>query len=217
VQCPSCGQATEAGAAFCFRCGAKLAGEPAEASPSAPDHKAAVPAVETPAPPVWHDPSEMELTHRGEVFGAGYGADFYGVWDLRAAGEPIARFDRTPIGWEAAWRRFQELEWEQAVPAWRRPGVGWILLHILVGLVALAFAQGFVIGIVLAAAGRSLDELAPRTEGALTLMAFTGLIAWLLFVYLKRSARVRWTVFISTLMGGFTLALIVALVAQGAT
>jgi hypothetical protein len=176
----------------------------------------AQPAQVVPSPPVSHEPGEAELTHRGQAFGAGYGADYYGVWDLRVAGEPVARFERTAIGWEAAWRKFQELDSRQAVPAWRRPNVGWIIVHILVGFLVLGFVQAFVIGGVLVAAGRSTDPLLPRTSAVLTIAAAVGLIAWLLFVFLNRPARFRWMVFLVMVLGVFTLALVVSLAAQPA-
>jgi hypothetical protein len=215
VRCPNCGQENAAGAAFCLRCGTNLA-DAGTAQPSSVERKVESPSLslEAPTPPVSHEPGETELTHRGQAFGAGYGADFYGVWDLRVAGEPVARFERTPIGWEAAWRRFQELEQGQAVPAWRRPGVGWIILHILIGFVVFGFVQAFVIGGVLVAFGRSTEPLEPRTGSAVTLAAVVGMVAWLLFVYLNRTSRVRWAVFLATLLSGFAIALVVSVIAQ---
>ena len=212
MRCPSCGQENRAGAAFCLQCGTQLG----EAAASERTAERPAPPQAAPTPPVSHEPGEVELTHRGHAFGAGYGADFYGVWDLRVAGEPVARFERTPIGWEAAWRKFQELELGQAVPAWRRAGVGWIILHILIGFVALGFVQAFVIGGFLVAFGRVTDPLEPRTSAAITLAAFTGLVAWLLFVYMNRTSRFRLVTFLATLLGGFAIALVVSLVAQPA-
>lgn len=215
MRCPSCGQENEAGAAYCLRCGTNLA-EAGAAQTSSIERKdqPPSPSVATPSPPVSHEPGETELTHRGQAFGAGYGADFYAVWDLRVAGEPVARFERTPIGWEAAWRRFQELERGQAVPAWRRPGVGWIILHILIGFVLIGFVQAFVIGGALVAFGRATEPLEPRTRSAVTLAAVVGLVAWLMFVYLNRPSRVRWAVFLATLLGVFFVALVVSVIAQ---
>lgn len=138
------------------------------------------------------------------------------MWDLRVAGEPVARFERTPIGWEAAWRKFQELELGQTIPAWRRAGVAWIILHILIGFVALGFVQLFLIAVALIAFGRVTDPVATRAGAAITLAAFTGLVAWLLFVYLNRTSRARWVVFLATLLGGFAIALVVSLAAQPA-
>jgi zinc ribbon protein len=218
MRCPNCGQENRAGAAFCLQCGTQLgevsaSGTTATSEPSA---EPPAPRQAAPTPPVSHEPGEIELTHRGHVFGAGYGADFYGVWDLRVAGEPVARFERTPIGWEAAWRKFQELDSRQAVPVWRRPNVGWIILHILIGFVVLGFVQAFVIGGVLVAFDRATDPLEPRTSAMITVAAFIGLVAWLLFVYLNRDSRVRWAVFLTTLLSGFAIALVVSLVAQPA-
>lgn len=218
MQCPNCGQENQSGAAYCLRCGTRL-GESSGSGTSPPGDQPASASVarETaPSPPVFPDVSETELTHRGHVFGLGYGPDFYAVWDLRVAGDPVARFERTPIGWEAAWRKFQELDSRQAVPAWRRPNVGWIILHILVGFVALGFVQAFVIGGVLVALDRVTDPLEPRTSAAITVTAFIGLVAWLMFVYLNRSSRIRWVVFLATLLSGFAIGLVVSLVAQPA-
>jgi hypothetical protein len=217
VRCPNCGQENQAGAAFCLRCGTQL-GEPASEALASSGGRPQPPAPPqaAPTPPASHEPGETELTHRGHAFGAGYGADFYGVWDLRVAGEPVARFERTPIGWEAAWRKFQELDSRQAVPAWRRTGVGWIILHILIGFVVLGFVQAFVIGGVLVAFDRATDPLEPRTSAAVTLAAFVGLVAWLLFVYLNRGSRVRWLAFLATLLSAFAIALVVSLIAQPA-
>lgn len=216
MRCPNCGQENRGEAAFCLQCGTQLAEVAASGPAGTSEHAAQTSALQqaTPTPPVSHEPGDTELTHKGQAFGAGYGADFYGVWDLRVAGEPVARYERTPIGWEAAWRKFQELDSRQAVPAWRRPNVGWIILHILIGFVALGFVQAFVIGGILVAFDRATDPLEPRTSAMITVAAFIGLVAWLLFVYLNRAPRVRWVVFLSTLLTGFTIALVVSLVAQ---
>lgn len=116
MQCPNCGQENRAGAAFCLQCGTKLADASETTTGRARTAGPSVTSETAPTPPLSHEPGETELTHRGHAFAAGYGADFYGVWDLRVAGEPVARFERTPIGWEAAWRRFQELDRKYAVP-----------------------------------------------------------------------------------------------------
>jgi hypothetical protein len=94
--------------------------------------------------------------------------------------------------------------------------VGWIILHILIGFVVLGFVQAFVIGGVLVAFDRATDPLEPRTSAMITVAAFIGLVAWLLFVYLNRDSRVRWAVFLTTLLSGFAIALVVSLVAQPA-
>jgi hypothetical protein len=94
--------------------------------------------------------------------------------------------------------------------------VGWIILHILIGFVALGFAQAFLIGGVLVAFDRVTDPLEPRTSAAITVAAFIGLVAWLLFAYLNRASRVRWVVFLASLLSGFAIALVVSLAAQPA-
>jgi hypothetical protein len=45
-------------------------------------------------------------------------------------------------------------------------------------------------------------------------MVFTGLTAWLLFVFLRWSPAVRWLVFLGLLGTGFAVALILALATQ---
>jgi heme/copper-type cytochrome/quinol oxidase subunit 4 len=219
VRCTSCGQENPAGAAYCLRCGAQLGEAAARAEATASERAAEQSDAQqmAPTPPVSHEAGETELTHRGLAFGAGYGADFYGVWDLRVAGEPVARFERTPIGWEAAWRKFQELDRQYAVRPWQRSSVGWIILHILIGFIGSGFVLGVVLGAVLLAAGRDLGQPeSARTIAINTLAVLIGLVAWLMFVYLKRSRRVRWTVFLATLLGGFAVAVVVSLIDQPA-
>jgi hypothetical protein len=160
--------------------------------------------------------ADTVLTHLGEIFGLGYGPDYYAVWDLRKAGEPVARFDMSPIGWEAAWRRFHELEHEHGIPAWRRPSIGWILLHVAIGLVALTIVQLFIIGLVLDLAGRRVDELSDDMGWVVLVCALAGLVSWLLFVFLRRSPAVRWAVFAGLLAIGFAVGLILALATQPA-
>ena len=52
----------------------------------------------------------LKLTHVGEQFTLGYGADFYGIWYRRLAGAATQRFPRTADGWIDAWAAFSELE-----------------------------------------------------------------------------------------------------------
>ena len=88
------------------------------------------------------------------------------------------------------------------------------LALILIGFVLIGFVQAFVIGGALVAFGRDTEPLEPRTSSAVTLAAVVGLVAWLMFVYLNRPSRVRWTVFLATLLGVFFIALIVSVIAQ---
>ena len=173
-----------------------------------PDSASAAPEVLRPGAPRSNDTA---LTHLGAFFGLGYGPDHYAVWDLRAAGEPVARFDPTPIGWEAAWRRFHDLEETHRIPAWRRPTIGWILGHVYIGLVVLGFAQSFLLGFILAAAGRDVDGFTSPVSWGPALVALSGVGAWLLFVFLRTSTATRWAVFLGTLGGGFVVALLLGL------
>lgn len=185
----------------------------APSAPSAPSPGTAPAAPEAPSAGFPRS-TDTGLTHRGEVFGLGYGSDHYAVWDLRKAGEPVVRFEPTAIGWEAAWRRFHELERAHGIPAWRRRSIGWILLHVYIGLIALGFLQGFLLGFVLALAGRDLDQFSSSTSWGLALMVLAGLSAWLLFVFLTRSTAFRWAVFVGLLGAGFAAALVLGLATQ---
>lgn len=117
MTCPSCGQQNLPEARFCGRCGTPLS----VAGPAS-----------WPAPPA--AAAETRFTHPGKVYGLGYGPNFFGIWTL-AGGPPVQTFDRTQMGWELAWRWSQELELHDAVPAWRRATVGWVLLDVVVGFV----------------------------------------------------------------------------------
>jgi hypothetical protein len=141
----------------------------------------------------------------------GYEHDHFAVWDLRKAGEPVARYDPSPVGWEAAWRRFHELEREQEIPPWRRPTIGWILAHVYIGLIALGFVQAFLLGFLWASAGRDLEGSTSATSWMDSLVALSGVGAWLLFVFLRRPAATRWALFLGVLVAGFIAALIVGL------
>lgn len=131
---------------------------------------------------------DSRISHRGNVYGVGQGEDHYGVWDLRAGGDPVARYEMTPEGWIQAWSRYQELErlW---TPGWRSPGVGWILLHLLIAL-----AIWFLVTSVTLVAVEGVDR--PEPSDAAAIAALVGLIpgvaGWFLFVYLSRSLGIRW-------------------------
>jgi hypothetical protein len=241
MRCPNCGQENADTSAFCFECGTRLksdtptgsrpaapAAPPDQAPAAPPSGPASSPAPPAPGPgtgsappevlrPGFPDSAGTVLTHLGQVFGLGYGPDYYAVWDLRKAGEPVARFDTSPIGWEAAWRRFHELERVHGIPAWRRPVIGWIVLHVAIGLVALGFVQVFLIGFVLGVAGRDVDDLSDATGWGLATCVLTGLVAWLLFVFLRKPPGVRWTVFLGLLAAGFVVALSLAVATQPPT
>jgi hypothetical protein len=217
VVCRSCGRINDEGAAFCQYCGHALGAARSASTASAPagtdaaEPEASAQVAGAPGPP-----AEYLVTHRGRSFGVGYGPTFYGVWDLRVGGAPVAWFDRTPVGWEAAWRRFQELEGAAELPSWRRAHPGWVLLHIVIGA-AMWFGQVVLLGAVLAGAGRAtdLENLPEETQraigGPVLLSLLTSLAGWLLFVYLRSSIRTRWLVLIGSLVLGFSVLVAVTL------
>jgi hypothetical protein len=235
MRCPNCGQENTETSAFCLECGTRLkaddptpgGGQAATAPTGAPtpattpeeqQHPAPGPATASPPPevlrPGFPRSADTVLTHLGEFFGLGHGPGYYAVWDLRKAGEPVARFDSSPIGWEAAWRRFHELEREHGIPAWRRATIGQILLHVAIGLVGLGVIQLFVLGYVLEVSGRSVDELSAASSLGVAISVLAGLYAWLLFVFLQGYLALRWAVFLGLLGPGFVAALILALATQ---
>jgi hypothetical protein len=72
--------------------------------------------------------------YRGRRYILDAESNFYGVWDKRSPGPPIARFDPTPDGWQAAWNYYSALEnGERKAPATTSA----ILLAIVVVVVAL--------------------------------------------------------------------------------
>ena len=141
--------------------------------------------------------SPFQLTHQGHVYGLGFGPSFFAIWRLEG-GPPVETFDRTQEGWERAWRRFQQLDRREHVPAWRRPGAGWILLHVALGAL-LWFALLMVEGMVLVAADRETQEITDGAAAGFVLALPLTIAAWMLFVYLG-SWRARWISFL-VLMG----------------
>jgi len=137
---------------------------------------------------------DARITNRGSAYGVGADTDHYGVWDLRAGGDPVARFPRTDEGWLEAWARFEELEARFGTAGWRSGGVGWILLHIVIGL-GIGLVAVFLATALAFAAGRDTEGASEGAELAVG-SAVMGMFAfslggWLLFVYLRRSVGVR--------------------------
>jgi hypothetical protein len=189
--CPSCRREVPAGSTYCSWCGAALAAGtvPPPFSPSAPP-------VERPSPPgPTASPTTPSVLHRGRVFLIGETADAYGVWDAISLGE-VARHERTPGGWEAAWRRFSELETavaepEPPSPPWRSAGAGWVLLHILIGL-AIGFGAVSLAVLVAAVAGGQGTALTPASWAVSAVSLLGALAGWILFVYLRTGPGPRW-------------------------
>ena len=56
------------------------------------------------------DTDAVQYTHSGQRYLLGYGRSFFGIWDRTAPAAPVERFTRDDGGWQAAWRRFTQLE-----------------------------------------------------------------------------------------------------------
>ena len=56
------------------------------------------------------DVDAVQYTHSGQRYLLGYGRSFFGIWDRTAPAAPVERFSRDDNGWQAAWRRFTQLE-----------------------------------------------------------------------------------------------------------
>jgi hypothetical protein len=56
------------------------------------------------------DTAAVQYTHSGQRYLLGYGRSFFGIWDRTAPAAPVERFSRDDSGWQAAWRRFTQLE-----------------------------------------------------------------------------------------------------------
>ncbi|HEX6844705.1 MAG TPA: hypothetical protein VF235_06260 [Actinomycetota bacterium] len=86
------------------------AGEEASATETEPPTQE-TPARETPAASAAAaTPADVKYSHTGYRYVLGYGADFFGIWDRQAPGDPVHRFARTDEGWRDAWVRFSGLE-----------------------------------------------------------------------------------------------------------
>lgn len=99
------------------------------------------------------------------------------------------------------------------IARWRRAKPGWILLHLVIGVV-IWIALVFVAAFTAAFAGRTWVEDSMNTDGALdawTLILLVGSVAgWLLFVYLRTTLWIRWLV-LGLATGIPTVALVVIL------
>jgi len=167
----------------------------------------------TPVPAGEPVTSAGEISHRGDTFGAGWGASFFGVWNLKT-GVLVAKFDKDQAGWERTWRAFQDLERKHGVPSWRRLN-GWIALHVLIGLVVIPLLEVFLLAALLMATGRvdpDEGEEVGRMVGERVgpLLFLTGLVSWTLFVYVRPRA-VRWISSSAVLLIGFAIAVAEAL------
>ena len=206
MRCPRCDHENPSGASFCNRCGAILS-RAAAAPPPVPLAPSEGGAEQlSPGP----GRSGYMLTHRGESFGLGSGPDFYGVWNLRTGGAPVAWFERSPLGWEAASRRWRELERQGHIPSWRGAHPVWVIVHTLIAVLLLPFTLGLVIAGAFDAAGRSLDDL-PRAGAANIFFCATAMAGWLLFVYAREPTRTRLLLLVGLPAIGALVVLLVSL------
>lgn len=152
---------------------------------------------------ICHTPhvNDPRISERGNAYGVGRDESRYGVWDLRAGGDPVASYDLTPEGWVAAWDRYRELEERFGVPRWRANGTGWIILHLLAGLILWFLVGVLGIGIV-AALGRDIDEPTATTGLGFLGALLPVVVGWYLFVYLPTSKAVRRLVLLATVVVG---------------
>ncbi|MBI4260999.1 MAG: zinc ribbon domain-containing protein [Actinobacteria bacterium] len=228
LQCGACGKENSDDARFCRHCGTILGGLPATAGPSAGPSPEPLGSVEEPgergsdlATIPEEDTSRTAagpflVTHRGTVYGLGHGPGFYGIWDLTEGGPPVVWFDRSPLGWSGAWRRFRELEALGRGARWRGTEPGWVILHLVMGA-TIWLGQAGLTAVALLIAGRlgGLDSISPVAQTALGATAFGALVSaiagWLLFVYLRRPLRARLVAVLGPVLAGVVALVVVAL------
>lgn len=145
-----------------------------------------------PIPPR-EDDRPLRLSHSGERYLLGYGADFFGIWERERPDAPVRRFPRTEEGWREAWAAYVAMEprpsavgtpagpavgpapWGAAPPRQRVNGAWWllpILLGWIGGLVAYFAVRGtdpqtaramLIVGIVLSLVGVIILASMPAT------------------------------------------------------
>ncbi len=79
-------------------------------APAAQTAPSSGPAPTTSGRPEPGDEQVLQYTHSGSTYLLGYGRSFFGIWQRNDPSKPIERFSRDDAGWEAAWRRFTEIE-----------------------------------------------------------------------------------------------------------
>ena len=104
--------------------------------------------------------------------------------------------------------------WHPSSEGWRSATAGWVLLHIVLGLL-MGIADVLLAAAVVAVAGRSVEpSLAVGLIAPLTLLVTAG--GWLLFVYVPARAAARGVAFASLATAAFAMLLVTALATQPA-
>jgi hypothetical protein len=133
--------------------------------------------------------------------------DAFELWTVDQPQAPIARYDRTQLGWEAAWREFYRLEHS----GWRSVKAGWIALHgLVIGFFGFSLLQGAIIALL---GSDNPDLVVDSTNGArlyvggstALVLGLTGAAGWLLFVYLRASRAIRWAALVGALVVGVAI------------
>jgi hypothetical protein len=118
---------------------------------------------------------------------------------------PVSVHPRTQDGYTEALKRFYEFEAVVYPPFFRRRGVGWVLLNILIGfflagmLLFVTVAVVFGVNADLVEGPGDVSDDAYDSSSMICLAA--GVLGWMLFSYL-RSLRARWVWLTIVYVGG---------------
>jgi hypothetical protein len=120
-----------------------------------------------------------------------------------------------PPGWQSSTAPPAPIEPHSVAdprPSWRRGHVGWSLLHLAIGF-GIWLASLFVLGFVLAIAGRDNDDIDRIPDAVLGLLMPAAIVGWMCFAYLHTGLQRRWIVFGCVLGIPWVIAVIVSLTA----
>ena len=126
---------------------------------------------------------------------------------VTAASRTTTAFRTTP-GWDV------RPIWQPGSESWRSPTGGWILLHVVLGLL-MGIAVVLLVAAIVAVVGRDVDpSLAVGVIAPLALLVSAG--GWLLFVYVPARSAARAAAFVSLITAAFAMLLVTALATQPA-